>query len=152
MAIPFIVNKLLSEFILVAMLAFPHGTKAGKFIIVDRSGRQVEVSFSRADVSSIVEGAHEYKVIVESGEPSEITYRFIDNGLYGIKYGNSEKVHTLDIIDYLVKLDRKNILSNKQVLNIKGWEKIAITPGKDWVVLSLTGKGISILVDKGQLR
>ncbi|HOP29950.1 MAG TPA: hypothetical protein PKZ64_10305 [Spirochaetota bacterium] len=148
-------SKLIAELILLTIMIFPHGTDNGRFEIANKSGNTVQVSFTRAEINSIVEGMHEYTVTVHSAEPEVIKYRFIDNGLYLVykDINNQKDAYELDIIRFLTDMRRDTITKKQQVFKtVSGNDKIIVKPSDGNITLTLQKNKTETIIDRKYLN
>ncbi|HOP62439.1 MAG TPA: hypothetical protein PK358_01805 [Spirochaetota bacterium] len=150
------ISKLIAELILIALMVFPHGINKGRFDMVDKTGKKTEIDFTRNDnISSIVEGMHEYRVTIHSEKPEVIRYRFVDNGLYAvlINSDNPEDAFELDILPFLVKLDRNSLKEAPQIFKtINKKDSVKIKSAGGTTTLTLKRNRTAIVIDNNLLK
>ena len=150
------ISKLIAELILIALMVFPHGINKGRFDMVDKTGKKTEIDFTRNDnISSIVEGMHEYRVTIHSEKPEVIRYRFVDNGLYAvlINSDNPEDAFELDILPFLVKLDRNSLKEAPQIFKtIIKKDSVKIKSAGGTTTLTLKRNRTAIVIDNNLLK
>lgn len=147
-------SKVIAELILLTLMIFPHGTDKGRFEIMNESGEKVQVSFTRADITkSIVEGMHEYTVTVHSAKPEVLKYIFIDNGLYLTYTDNPDNGYELDILPFLMNLNRDKILGEQQVFNTSSVkDKLISQPSDDNITMTLKKNKTKTIIDRKYLN
>jgi len=90
-------------------------------------------------------------VTAQSDKKYLIKYGFIDDGLYRVfpdsKYEKGS--YTLDIIEFIINLNRDIIMEEKQILNTASRkDRVVITPRTNTVSLSLIKNKTEIVIDK----
>ncbi len=152
------INLLIYEFILLAILTFPKNIKEGEFYLTHENQNQTKIKFVRDETNIYkIEGAHKFLVYTNNEEKPDIIYGFVDNGIYNIstgvennENGDNDNSFDLDIIQFQMKLDRDKIKQKRQVFKtVDKRDDVVIEYKKNSVIISLKkGKDVITISDR----